>query len=231
MSDLTLGTSLTSDGNYGKQYTTGMWMSSHFFIPETCKYPDRVLDLVEFLASEAGQTLLFKGIEGVHYTGTSDPYTYNLDEWVKVNGAYGYVDPDRAHYVWFGYLFAGVEYRVDFVNKGWWDAVTSPYDNTGDWASDETKALEAYARGIVSGFVKDVVIQLPSYYATVSLPAEADAIRTKLQEITNRYLTQFVGGQLDIDAGWADYASEYAAAGSDQLQTMLNDAVRAARGN
>lgn len=54
MSDLTLGVALTSDGNYGKTYTTGYWISAHYFVPTTCEYPDRVLDLVEFLASPGG---------------------------------------------------------------------------------------------------------------------------------------------------------------------------------
>ena len=58
LSDLTLGVALTSDGNYGTTYMVSASMGAHHFIPTTCKYPDRVLDLVEFLASQEGQDLL-----------------------------------------------------------------------------------------------------------------------------------------------------------------------------
>ena len=65
----------------------------------------------------------------------------------------------------------------------------------------------------------------------ISLPGEAADIRTKLADITNQYLTQFLGGQLDIEAGWADYVAEYEAAGAAELEQMVNDAIAAARAN
>lgn len=229
MEDLTLGTALTSDGNYGHHYDMGMWMGAHYFIPYTCKNPDRVLDLVEYLASKPGQTLLFKGIEGSQYTGDADPATYDLAAWAAVNSAYGYPDPDRARYVWFSYLFSATEYRVDFENNTWWDAVTHPYDNSADWASQADKDILGYAQGVINGFVDEVAVKMPSYYALIVLPAEAAEIRSKLQEISNRYLSQMVGGQMDIDSGWADYVAEYEAAGASKLQDMLNQAVEAAR--
>src|SRR5699024_2916733 len=56
--DLTVGYSLTSDGSYGPIYQTGTWVNSHYFIPYSCENPERVLDLVEFIASNEGQDLL-----------------------------------------------------------------------------------------------------------------------------------------------------------------------------
>ena len=47
MADLAQGVALTQDGNYGHTYTTGTWIGAHYFIPTSCEYPDRVLDLVE----------------------------------------------------------------------------------------------------------------------------------------------------------------------------------------
>lgn len=229
VSDLTLGTALTGENGYGHHYDLGMWMGAHYFIPYTCKNPERVLDLVEFLASGRGQTLLFKGIEGLHYTGQADPAAYDVPAWAKVNGAYGYPDPDRARYVWFGYMFSATEYRVDFENKGWWEAVTTPYDNSNDWLSDEDRSILGYAKEIIAGFVDEVAVKMPSYYTMIALPAEAGAIRTKLQDISNRYLTQMIGGQMDIDTGWASYVKEYEDAGAASLEKMLNDAVSTAR--
>ena len=62
--DLAVGQALTSNGSYGKTYSTGTWINSHYFIPTSCAYPDRVLDLVEFLASNAGQDLLHNCVNG-----------------------------------------------------------------------------------------------------------------------------------------------------------------------
>lgn len=111
----TLGVALTSDGNYGKTYTTGSWVGAHYFIPTTCEHPDRVLDLVEFLASQEGQDLL-------HNTTN---YEYRDDQgadfWAAATAPYGYGD-GRCKYVWFSYMFSGTEYEVDFVNNDWWTA-------------------------------------------------------------------------------------------------------------
>ena len=222
MSDLTLGTSLTSNGNYGKIYTTGTWIGAHYFIPTTCKYPDRVLDLVEFIASTEGQDLLFNT---QNYKSRTDQ---GSDFWKTVDTPYGYSD-GRCKYVWFSYMLSGTEYEVDFVDNDWWEAVSHPIDYSNEWATDADAALVDYANGVISGFVNDVVVYLPSYYNVVSLPSEATDIRTKLQDITNQYLTQMIGGQLDVESSWNDYASEYEQAGASKLETMVNDAITNAR--
>ena len=63
----------------------------------------------------------------------------------------------------------------------------------------------------------------------ISLPSEAADIRTKLTDITNQYLTQMIGGQMDVESGWANYVAEYEAAGAAELETMINEAIAAAR--
>ena len=222
MSDLTLGVALTSDGNYGKTYTTGYWISAHYFVPTTCEYPDRVLDLVEFLASQEGQDLLHNT---TNYEFRDDQ---GADYWDPINSAYGYGD-GRCKYVWFSYLFSGGEYEVDFTNNDWWTAVFNPIDNTNNWATELDKELYDYAKGVVSGYIDEVFEYLPMYYTQITLPAEATDIRTKLNDITNQYLTQMMGGQLDVEEAWPDYVAEYEAAGAAELETMLNEAVAAAR--
>jgi len=231
ITDLTPGLALTSNGSYGNYYDLGMWVGAHFFIPYSCKNPERVLDLVEYLASNEGQRLLFKGIEGLTYTGADDPSVYNVDEWAKINGAYGYPDPDRALYIWFTLLFSTIAYRVDLENTsvGWWDAVLSPYDNTKDWEDADRVALSQYARDVVLTYRDSVITKLPGYYAVLILPPEANDIRNKLDDITIRYLSPMLGGQSDIDATWPQYVAEYEANGALELEKMLNDAVKVAR--
>ena len=222
MSDLTLGVALTDEGNNGHTYTTGTWVGAHYFIPTSCAYPERVLDLVEYLASAAGQDLL-------HNTTN---YVYNdaqgVDFWNSATAPYGYGD-GRCKYVWFSYLFSGTEYEVDFTNNDWWTAVSKPIDNSNNWATDEDKALVDYAKSVLSGYTDKAVVQLPAYYGLIVLPAEAADIRTKLQEVTNQYLTQMLGGQLDVETAWPEYVAAYEAAGAADLETMVNDAIATAR--
>ena len=223
MSDLTLGTALTQDGKTGTTYTTGTWIGSHYFIPASCKYPDRVLDLVEYIASSAGQDTLQNTVNGQFDA------SHGSDYWNNVNKAYGYGEDGRCKYVWFSYMFCGTEYRVDFENKSWWDAVSNPSDFSDEWATESDQELTAYAKNIVDTFVDTAVTKLPSYYNLISLPTDASDIRTKLSDITNSYLTQMIGGQMDIDANWDKYVKEYEASGAKDLETMLNDAVFKAR--
>jgi hypothetical protein len=222
-SDLTLGTALKQDGKTGTTYTTGTWIGSHYFIPSSCKNPDRVLDLVEFLASGDGQDLLHNTVDG-----TFDA-SHGSDYWDDINKAYGYGTDGRCKYVWFSYMFCGTEYRVDFENKSWWEAISSPADYSNEWATGQDAELTNYAKGIIDTFVDTAVTALPAYYNLISLPSEASDIRAKLNDITNSYLTQMIGGQLDIDDNWDKYVGEYEAAGAQDLETMLNEAIVNAR--
>ena len=230
--DLTMGLSLTDDGKYGVSYSSALWMGAHYMIPASCKNPDRVLDLVEYLASNEGQDLLFAGIEGQTYTVNADgSYTYDVNKWADINKAYGYSDPDRARYVWFSYLFCATEYKTNFEDTSWYESSLNPYDNTNDWAQGVDKELVDYAQGIIDTYVDQAVSELPVYYMQATLPAEADDIRSKLAEITNRYLTAFLGGQMNIDAEWENYVAEYEAAGAERLETIVNDAIATAAQN
>ncbi|HIU94988.1 MAG TPA: extracellular solute-binding protein [Candidatus Aphodomorpha intestinavium] len=222
LSDLALGVALTSDGNYGTTYMVSASMGAHHFIPTSCEYPDRVLDLVEFLASQEGQDLLHNT---TNYEFREDQ---GADYWEAATAPYGYGD-GRCKYVWFSMLFSASEYEVDFTNNDWWTAVTNPINNSDHWATEEDQELLTYARGVISGYVDEAVEELPAYYGLVTLPEEANELRNRLADITNQYLTQMMGGQLDVEEAWPDYVAEYEAAGAAELETMLNEAVAAAR--
>lgn len=222
--DLTVGYSLTSDGSYGPIYQTGTWVNSHYFIPYSCENPERVLDQVEFIASNEGQDLLHNCVNG----------EYNFDQgsdyWSEIDGAYGYGD-GRCKYVWFSYMFSGTEYYVDFENQDWWTAVTYPTDFSNNWATEEDAALVDKAKETISTYVDDVIVDLPAYYNMITLPAEASEIISQLNSLTDEYLTQFIGGQLDVDSDWATYAAAYEDAGALELEQMINEAVATARSN
>ena len=232
LADLTLGTALqNNEGQWLRVYDVPSYVGAHYFIPTSCAYPERVLDLVEFLASNEGQALLFRGIEGLTYTMDGDTVVYNLDEFVNINKSYGYPNPDRCRYMWFSYLFCASEMMLDLETNDWWTAVTAPYDNTLDWAEGEARECYLYAIDTVKAFVDNVYVQLPSYYGLATLDAEWGKVQTTLFEITNRYLSQMLGGQLDVETGWEQYRAEYEAAGGPALEEAVNEAIREAREN
>ena len=230
LKDLTLGTALTDDdGNWMQIYDVPVYLGSHYFIPTSCEYPERVLDLVEFLASNEGQKLIFCGIEGLTYTMDCDDIVFDIEEITNINKHYGYPYQDTCRYVWFTYLFCTSEMMLNLEDNDWWDAVTTPYDPTMDWATDDDKECFQYALDTVQEFVDDVYVVIPSYYGMATLDAEWADVQTKLYEITNRYLAQMVGGQLDIDTGWEQYRAEYEAAGGPGLEEAVNEAIAFAR--
>ena len=230
LKDLTLGTALTDDdGNWMQIYDVPVYLGSHYFIPTSCEYPERVLDLVEFLASNEGQKLIFCGIEGLTYTMDGDDIVFDIEEITNINKHYGYPYQDTCRYVWFTYLFCTSEMMLSLEDNDWWDAVTTPYDPTMDWATDDDKECFQYALDTVQEFVDDVYVVIPSYYGMATLDAEWADVQTKLYEITNRYLAQMVGGQLDIDTGWEQYRAEYEAAGGPGLEEAVNEAIAFAR--
>ena len=230
LADITLGTALTDDdGNWMQMYDVPVYLGSHYFIPTSCEYPERVLDLVEFLASNEGQKLVFCGIEGLTYTMDGDKIVFDIEEITNINKHYGYPYQDTCRYVWFTYLFCTSEMMLDLEDNDWWDAVTTPYDPTLDWAEDEDRECFLYALDTVQQFVDNIYVVLPNYYGMAVLDAEWADVQTKLYEITNRYLAQMVGGQLDVDTGWEQYRAEYNAAGGPGLEQAVNDAISFAR--
>ena len=230
LKDLTLGTALTDDdGNWMQIYDVPVYLGSHYFIPTSCEYPERVLDLVEFLASNEGQKLIFCGIEGLSYTMDGEDIVFDIEEITNINKHYGYPYQDTCRYVWFTYLFCTSEMMLNLEDNDWWDAVTTPYDPTMDWATDDDRECFQYALDTVQEFVDDVYVVIPSYYGMATLDAEWADVQTKLYEITNRYLAQMVGGQLDIDTGWEQYRAEYEAAGGPGLEEAVNEAIAFAR--
>ena len=230
LADLTLGTALTDDdGNWMQIYDVPVYLGSHYFIPTSCGYPERVLDLVEFLASNEGQKLIFCGIEGLTYTMDGDDIVFDIEEITNINKHYGYPYQDTCRYVWFTYLFCTSEMMLNLEDNDWWEAVTTPYDPTMDWATDEDRECFQYALDTVQEFVDNVYVVIPNYYGMATLDAEWADVQTKLYEITNRYLAQMVGGQLDIDTGWEQYRAEYEAAGGPDLEKAVNEAIAFAR--
>lgn len=229
-SDLTLGTSLQGSAGYSQIYSTFSAISSHFFVPASDANPERALDLIEFIASAAGQTLVFKGIKGETYTdGANGLPDYKVAAWNAANKPYGY-DDGRGQYAWFQYIFSPIG-MVDFTNKTWYDAVTHPADFSNQWATLGDKQLMKYAQNVIDGFISHVTVKLDPSYNYAVLPEDSVSTRNQLNDISNRYLAGMIGGHLDIDKEWPNYASQFEAAGGSKYESELNEAIAAATQN
>lgn len=229
VSDLAQGRSLQGSAGYPQIYQTSGWMAAHWFIPSSAKNPDRVLDLIEFIASTKGQDLVFKGIEGLTYTpGADGKPTYIEGAWDKINKAYGTSD-GRGKYVWFEYLLSGTSFMTELESKDWADTVNNPVDFSAQWSSDLDNELLNAAQSQISTFVDQVVVKLPDYYNLIVLGEDGQAMRTAMKEVSNRYLAAMIGGQMDIDKEWPNYVKEFEAAGGSKYEKLFNEAVQTAK--
>lgn len=223
-SDLVVGSSLASDSGYGSIYVSSAAVNSHYFIPYSCKNPDRVLDLVEFIASNKGQDLLFNCIDGEYN------FEHDSDYWRAIDSAYGYTD-GRCRYMWFSYLFSGAEFYTDLESQDWWTAVTHPVDFSDNWSAAENTALKNTVRQTVSEYTDDLLVSLPFYYNMIAMPSSSRETVNMLSSITNEYLSKFIVGQLDVDTDWHTYVEAYENMGAADLEKTINEAVATARTN
>ena len=150
MSDLTLGTSLTSDGNYGKTYTTGTWIGAHYFIPTTCEtltacstwwsiwqaQRDRTCCTTPQITSSATIRALISG-------SPSTKLTVMTTTAANMSGS--------------ATCSSGTEYEVNFCRQRLVDGrVPTPSTTATSGPLKEDAALVDYA-AIVSGFVDEAV--------------------------------------------------------------------------
>lgn len=229
VSDLAQGRSLQGSAGYPQIYQTSGWMAAHWFIPTSAKNPDRVLDLLEFMASAKGQDLVFKGIEGLTYNAGADGKPVYIDgAWDAINKAYGTSD-GRGKYVWFEYLFSGTSFMTELETKDWATTVNNPVDFSAQWSSEQDNELLNAAQSQIDTFVDQVVVKLPDYYNLIVLGEDAQNMRTAMKEVSNRYLAAMIGGQMDVDKEWPNYVKEFEAAGGSQYEKLFNEAVQTAK--
>lgn len=225
--DLVLGKTLIGpDGKRGKSYGTPYWMGMNWVIPESCKNPDRVLDLIEFVASDKGQELIFNGIEGIHFTKDGDQVVFNKEEWKFENEMYDRTD-GRCNYPWLNYLFAGMQQQLKLeTTDNWFEASMNMVDYSEQVFGNPD--YKKYADEIVASYASEAFEAVPPYYTLIRFTDEENEIRTKLKEITLRYVPSFITGKMDIEKNWSKYVEEYEAAGAAQIEESLNKNIKTA---
>ena len=223
--DLVLGTPLSGDAGMAVSYNAPYWMGFNWFIPDSCENPERVLDLIEFIATDAGQSLIFDGTEDMFTVDADGNITRDADKWKEVNDIYNVVD-GRTQYLWFIYLFAGSQEKLELESAtDWYEASmnTIKVDRYPEGPQKE------YGTGVLDSYGLDAYGELPAYFTIIPYSDEANEIRTQLADITLRYIPAFIAGQKDIDAEWDAYVAEYEAAGAAQIEQEFNEGIQTAK--
>ena len=179
------------------------------------------MDLLEFLASDKGQDLIFKGIEGVHYTeDASGNVKYNAEEWLKEGKIYS-IEDGRCEYAWLAFLFAASQDQLELeASNDWYKTSMNPILVDTVPESD----AKTYANGVVDSYKDKAYGELPAYFTIIQFPNEINDKRVKMNELTLRYVPSFITGQMNLDSDWDKYVAEYEAAGAKDVEAAFNTA-------
>ncbi|MBP3963847.1 extracellular solute-binding protein [Paenibacillus lignilyticus] len=170
--------------------TVAGWSDRAFAISANCKYPERAMDLINFLVSEQGSRLIASGIEGVHWTYVDGkpamkPETVTLaaaggDSWKKtgigmIANQQGLADYTKLSDGGIVNLFNTPAVFATKVN-----ALNKDYDEY----YDVSYPAEAYKRLVDQGKVKTLShMPLDVLSAMPTPPDDIKRIQTKLDEL------------------------------------------------
>lgn len=154
---------------------------------------ERVLEMMDWLASEEGTKFVRYGIEGIHYTMDGDQIIVNTEECEKdefnSNGV-------TSHYISY---FTSIDFTFN-------QDMSLPYAEDIFTPSNEIGAKYS-ARNPVQGFVYDDVTS--AHYASIN-------------DIITTYTSQFVTGQMSLDR-WDEMLAAIEAVDNGVLEQAVND--------
>ena len=217
------------DGSYPIQYDVPFWLGAYTMIASSCEYPDRALDYLEFLGTTEGQDLIFKGIEGTHYTMDGGKVVFNTEEWKNENVMWGFED-GRCYYPWGSFFYNTQSNWTPWEASlsDWYDMYNESYDYRLDWTGSMPPE-EAYGKEITDQNRANVFMDLPTYYALVTFPEDVLAMREQLRAIVEEYVPAFITGQKSLDNDWDEYVQKYTDAGMAQVEAAVNQGIADAK--
>ncbi len=226
--DLAIGPLLKGpSGVIGKQYGTSFWMGANWFIPTSCKHPERVLDLIEWLGTNEGQSLIFNGIEGVHFTKAADgTIAFDVPKWDEITQMYIQTG-SRCNYSMFQFMYSSAQKQINWEDSqmSWFEQSKDMIDYTKEINGGTMPDYYNYAKPLTDANRDAAFVELPPYYAIIANTDEITAIRFKLNEIGLEYIPSFITGKKDIDAEWDAFVKKLNDAGVQQVVDSLNQLV------
>ena len=207
-----------ADGQIAPFYEIPFSNGNQWIVPFTTEHPDRVLDLMNFLASDEWQIMFNWGVKGIHYT-KDDFSDYSDAEFLKDTLIWHPGNTTRSQYAWFRWFNHGGQAMAPFQEYGDWleglkQARTDllPYQ-----LRQATTAEYQYGIEVQNQHLQERRAERPLFWSFMSWTAEEEQIRTRLDDIRDKWFTWFLTGQENLDQGWDDFVREYKAAGADQI--------------
>jgi len=206
---------LTGPAGHGKTRAVAKSVPFCSFITSTCKNPDRALDILNWIISDEGQTVLNYGIEGVHYKSLDAKgrvVGYNLEKFKEDNMGWGFGG------LTFGFLLlsgSGTRYLPD--RYGWSESVMHNENLAeGGFSTELPKNLADYGTEIYNKWSTQCYEELPTYYNYISFTDEFKQIGKKVNEIKVKYFVGFIFGTYDVDKDWNKFVQEFEDAGGSK---------------
>ena len=198
-------------------------------ITKNAKYPDRLMELVNWVCTDEGQTLLGWGIEGKHYTIDSNGIKTPTQEYIDCNNG---TSSDDSYNDGVGtYYFLGLSSGLDKNGQDYnimhdasvqnlqmdkrlkeiyshygWETVTDPWEKNTNFGYDT----------VHTGLYSAVTLETGSI---------AQTTETKLQEFKQKSLVGLFMASTDteFESLWNEFTTQYEALNSDLVKTTYND--------
>lgn len=218
---------LTGPGGSGYGSETSFSTFYGSFIANTSKNKERAMDVLNYLISDEGMTLLWYGIKGVHYQDqdTDGNVTgFDKEKFIADNEVWGIGNGWN-----FNLCFATVGYPPYYIdrNNGWSAALANqPINNTYAGLPQE---IVDYSVNTWKLWSEKAFKPKPVYQKALDEIAEVQDIKKKLEEIRLRYFTGFIFGSIDVDSNWDKFVQELKDAGIDQYVQTFSEKDKSAK--
>jgi len=192
------------------------WYQAHY-MPKTCKNPEKVVELLDWLLTDEGKTLTNFGIQGVHW---DDFYTANGMRYYNVN-------QDEMTKDWstteFGYTYPLSGMTFNYINNAYIPIKENNFDFSKAFremivCQPHTMADYGFANWTMlnSIYVDPFPLQ-DSVDPQMNVTAELEDI-----EIEGR-IKAIIGSVENFDANWDDMVSQFLGAGGRELIERANE--------
>ena len=215
----------------GMTYETALKPTYSIVIPKSSKNPDRALDLLNYLYSDAGQRTMWYGVEGTHYKldASGNITDFNIDEYRKDTGEIYYATSNKKRADWAPMsfmigmgMFIQIEKAGSFVA-----AMKAGIDMTAERA-EKTPEL-AYADQVFKNYQDEAYVENPPYVAFAKTSPAEQKVKQRLNDIKKKYFVPFLIGEKDLEKEWPNYVKEMNDAGIAEYEQAYNQAVKEAK--
>ena len=179
-------------------------------LPKTCRNPERVLDLLEYLNTGEGRKLMCTGIEGIHYDRYEDGVFYGISQeeqdkdWDPKDG-----EGPTGHPLWWG-LTSTINGTIDF--EAYPGDLLSAMQNCVTFVSEEDKADNPFYEQ------RKMICEVMAHELIDAKLETASTYSGKLSSISNEYQSRLILEPAEnFDAIWDEYVEQMHANGLDEM--------------